>query len=248
MARLVIGLLIGLVLGAAVVYYFFVAVPKAVIAPGVAIATPDAGTQPAGTAQIVLRQEFFNDVLTAIFRDMNSPTFPLTASGQPVPEQGCKSEITLLREGSGVQTAVRFDNNTLSAPLAFSGSYNSMFGCFQFTGWAEAGLDLRYDAASQSVFGQINVKTVNLDGVNPLVGGLLTPLVQTTLNGRVNPILIVDGRQIGVSVPVAATNASLNASVSDIKAAVKQNALYLYVIYDFQGGPLPHPTVTQPQN
>jgi hypothetical protein len=242
MARLAIGLLIGLILGAAVVYYFFVAVPKTVIAPGTPISPPDSVNQPAGTAEIVLRQEFFNDVLTSIFRDMSSPTFPLTMTGQPAAQdQACRSEITILREGSGVQTAVRFDNNTLSAPLAFSGSYNSIFGCFQFTGWAEASLDLRYDASAQSVFGQVNVKTVNLDGVNPLVGGLLTPLVQSTLNSRVNPILIVDGRQIGVTVPIVATNANLNAAVGDIRAEVKQNALYLYVVYDFRGTPIQAP-------
>jgi hypothetical protein len=239
MARLVIGLLIGLALGAAGVFYLFVAVPKAVIAPGAPISPPDQASQPAGTAQIVLRQEFFNDVLTSIFRDMNSPTFPLTLTGQPTAQdQGCRSEITILREGSGVQTAVRFDNNTLSAPLAFSGSYNSMFGCFQFTGWAEAGMDLRYDAAAQAVYGQVNIKTVNLDGVNPVVGGFLTPLVQSTLNTRVNPVLIVDGRQIGVTVPIVATSSNLNAAVSDIRAEVKQNTLYLYVVYDFHGVPL----------
>lgn len=239
MARFVIGLLIGLVLGAAAVFYLFVAVPRSSVAPGVPISGPDAAGQPAGSAQIVLRQEFFNEVLTSIFRDMDPPAFPLSLTGQPgAQDQACRSEITIRREGSGVQTAVRFDNNTLSAPLAFSGSYNSIFGCFQFTGWAEAGLDLRYDAASQSVFGQVNVKTVNLDGVNPLVGGILTPLVQSTLNSRVNPVLIVDGRQIGVTVPIVATNGKFNATVSDIRAEVKENALNLYVIYGFRGVPM----------
>lgn len=169
---------------------------------------------------------------------MSPPTFPLTVTGVPTQDQACRSEITLLKEGSGVQTAVRFDNNALSTPLAFSGSYNSVFGCFKFTGWAETGFDLRYDAATQSVYGQINVRTVNLDGVNPLVVGILTPLVQGTLNSRVNPVLIVDGRQIGVSVPVAATGANLNAAVSDIRAEVKENTLFLYVIYDFRGTPI----------
>jgi hypothetical protein len=242
MARLVIGLLVGLVVGAAAVFYLFVAVPKAVIAPGTPVSPPDAAGQPAGTARITLRQEFFNDVMTSIFRDMKPPTFPLSLTGEPTaPGQACPSEITILQEGSGVRTAVRFENNTLSAPLAFSGSYNSVFGCFQFTGWAETNMDLRYDASTQSVFGQLNVKTVNLDGVNPLVVGLLTPLVQSTLNGRVNPILIVDGRQIGVKVPVAATNSNLQATVSDIRAEVKENALYLYVIYDFRGAPIVPP-------
>jgi hypothetical protein len=44
--------------------------PRAGKAPGAPIKPPDA-TVPAGTAQIVLRQDFFNDVLTTIFRDMN---------------------------------------------------------------------------------------------------------------------------------------------------------------------------------
>lgn len=238
MARFAIGLLIGLILGAGAAYYF-VAAPKAAAVPGAPILAPDPAGPPAGTAQIVLRREFFNDVLSTIFTEMNPPAFPLSLTGAPAQDQACRSEITLLREGSGVQTAVRFDNNALSAPLAFSGSYNSMFGCFQFTGWAEAGLDLRYDAATRSVYGQVNVKTVNLDGVNPVVVGILTPLVQGTLNSRVNPILIVDGRQISVSVPVAAANAALNADVSDIRAEVKDNTLFLHVIYDFHGGPIP---------
>lgn len=238
MGRLIAGLLIGLVLGGVLVFYFFVGVPRAVNAPGAPVAAPDPAGSPPGTAQIVIRQEFFNTVLQSIFRDMQAPTFPLTLSGQPGdPNAACKSEITLLPEGSGAQTAVRFDNNTLGAPLAFRGSYSSMFGCLQFTGWAQANMQLRYDQTQQSVFGQINVETVNLDGVNPVVSGILTPLVQSTINSRVNPITIVDGRQIAMSVPIAATGSSLQAAVSDVRAEVKDNALYLHVIYDFRGVP-----------
>lgn len=238
MARLVIGLIIGLVLGGALVFYFFVGVPRAVIAPGAPILPPDASGMPTGTAEIILRQEFFNNVLETIFRDMKAPAFPLSASGEPVvqPETGgCGSEITILTEGSGIKTSVGFENNTISAPLAFSGSYNSSFGCLRFTGWAKTNLALRYDAPSQSVFGQLNVETVNLDGVNPLVGGFVTPIVQTTLNNRVNPISIIDGRQIAINVPIAATQGNLKAAVSDVRAEVKDNALNLYVIYDFKG-------------
>lgn len=235
MARLVIGLLIGLVVGGALVFYLFVGVPKAVIAPGAPILPPEPTGQPAGTAQIVLRQDFFNNVLETIFRDMKAPAFPLTAGAAA---QACSSEITILREGSGTQTGLRFENNLIAAPLAFSGNYNSPFGCLQFAGWAQANLGLRYDAERQAVFGQINVETVNLDGVNPLVGAFVTPLVQTTLNDRVNPILILDGKQIAVSLPIAATNANLLASVNDVRAEVKDNALHLHVIYDFRGSPI----------
>ena len=237
MARLIIGLVIGLILGGVIVFYTFVGVPGASHAPGTVIQPPDPSGPPPGTAQVALRQEFFNNVLDVIFRDMSPPSFPLTMSGQPDQNQTCPSQITILREGSGTQTTVRFDNNSLSAPLAFSGNYNSMFGCIQFTGWAQANMVLRYDASQQSVFGQLNVETVNLDGVNPVVSGIVTPLVQSTINGRANPIMIIDGRQLAVNMPIAATNGNLQAAVQDVRAEVKDNALHLYVIYDFRGAP-----------
>jgi hypothetical protein len=236
MSRLIIGFLIGVVIGGALAYYLFVGVPKAVHAPGVPIAKPDAAGQPAGTAQIVLRQDFFNEVLGTIFSELSAPAFPLAQPGTE-PET-CVSKLTVLREGSGTMTAVSFQNDKLSAPIAFRGTYNSMFGCFQFTGWAQANLQLRYDESRQAVFGQLNVEAANLDGVNPVISGIVTPIVQSTLNSRVNPILLIDGPQLTVNVPVAASNGTLRAAVSDVRGEVKDNALHLYVAYDFQGGPI----------
>ena len=236
MGRLVIGLLIGFVLGGIVVFYFFVGVPQAVIAPGTPIKPPDANGVPAGASQIVLRQQFFNELLTTIFSEMNAPSFPLSS-----PSSDCEGKITILQQGSGVQTGVSFDNGKISAPLAFTGSYASPVGCLNFTGWAQSNFEMRFEPQNQAVFGQINVETVNLDGVNPVIGALLTPIVQSTLNTRVNPIRMIDGRQIAVDLPVAAANGNLKASVADVRAEVKDNALNLYVIYDFAGGPLSSP-------
>jgi hypothetical protein len=233
MGRLVIGLLIGIVLGGALTFYFFVGVPQAVIAPGTPIRPPDSNGVPAGTAQIVLRQEFLNQALGTIFQQMSAPAFPLSSESSD-----CEGKITLQREGSGVQTGVSFDNNRISAPLAFTGSYASPFGCLRFTGWAQSNFEMRFDTQNQVVFGQLNVETVNLDGVNPIVSALVTPIVQSTLNTRVNPIRILDARQIAINLPVAAANGNLQASVSDVRAEVKDNALNLYAIYDFTGGPL----------
>ena len=141
-------------------------------------------------------------------------------------------------EGSGVRTNVLFANNRLEAPLAFRGSYNSPFGCVQFTGWASSVMELRFDQATQSVFGQINVETVNLDGVNPIVNAVVTPLVQSTLNSRVNPVRILDGQQVAVDSPIASANANLKAAVKDVRAEVRDGALNLFVEYDFASGPL----------
>ncbi|HKP70444.1 MAG TPA: hypothetical protein VJV05_14245 [Pyrinomonadaceae bacterium] len=239
MARLIVGLLIGLVLGGALTFYFFVGVPQAVIAPGTPIQKPDPNGLPPGTAQIVLRQQFVNDALTTIFTDMKPPSFPLgSATGD------CEGRITVQREGSGVQTGVSFDNGKISAPLAFTGSYASMFGCTRFSGWAQSNFEMRFDQQSQTVFGQINVETVNLDGVNPVVSALVTPLVQSTLNTRVNPVRIIDGRQIAIDLPIVAAEGNLQSAVKDVRAEVKDQALNLYVVYDSNGGPL---TIASPQ-
>lgn len=237
MLKTIVGIIGGFIIGGGVTYLLFVGTPKSAQLPGTLIQPPDQNGMPAGTAEIVLREDFFNEVLGTIFRDMNPPNFPLGGTSQtpPAAPGGCDGRITILHDGSGVQTAVRFENNRLGAPLAFSGSYDSPFGCLQFSGWAQSNFEMRYDAATQSVLGQVNVETVNLDGVNPVFSSLLTPIVQSTLNTRVNPVRILDGRQVAINMPIAATGGNLQAKVSDVRGEVKDNSLNLYVIYQFGG-------------
>ena len=247
MGRILIGLLIGLLLGGIATFYFFVGVPAAADPPGVPIAGPDPGGPPAGTVQVVLRQEFFNDILSTIFTEMNQPSFALGGgeSNSATPAE-CASSITVLPEGSGVRTSVTLANNRLEAPIAFNGGYNSPFGCFRFTGWANSVMQLRFDRDSQSVVGQLNVETVNLDGVNPLVNAIVTPLVQSTLNSRVNPVKIIDGTQTAENTPVASVKANLVARVNDVRAEVREKALNLFIEYDFAGGPFNLPEAAPP--
>jgi hypothetical protein len=110
-----------------------------------------------------------------------------------------------------------------------------MFGCIGFAGSAVTTMDLYFDPASNSVFARLNVRGVNLEGVNPVVGAIVTPLVQSTLNQRVNPLKIIDGSQLAVDLPLAATGADLKANVADIRAETRENALHLYVFFEFSG-------------
>lgn len=246
MSKFLIGGLVGLTLGGLLTFFLFVGVPRAEQRPGEPIKPPDNATA-ASSARVVLSQDFFNGVLETIFRDMEHPAFQLGARNngqsdgsnveyaafeQNVP---CDGRITILPEGSGVKTGVRFENDKISAPLAFSGSWASPVGCYQFTGWAEASLELRFDAAQQKLFGRINVETVNLDGVNPIVSGFITPVVQTTLNNRVNPIEILNGKQIALNIPIASTGGTLHGNVTDMRAEFKNGELNLYVVYDLKG-------------
>lgn len=242
----VIGAVLGLLVGGGAVLYFIS--PRGAASPiGRPIQPPDAQSSTAGTAAVQLRQEFFAPVLQTLLREGNSPSFPLNLSGQatdqPVNEIAC-GKITLKNEGSGTTTAVQMDTGQILVPIAFTGSFNALGNCFNFTGWAQANLELRYDDAQQAVFGQINVQSVNLDGVPPVVSGLVTPLVQSTLNNRVNPVQILRGDQIALKVPITSTNSQLQGNVKDMRAEVKDNSLFLFVTYDF-GGASPTPATAQ---
>jgi hypothetical protein len=242
MGRIVGALIIGIVIGGSLVYFTFLGVPHSERRPGELIKAPEQSGLPPGTAQVVIRQDLLNAALGTIFSELKPPTFPLGSGG----DASCASNITILPQGSGVQTGVQFNNNRLNAPLAFTGSYSSPFGCFPFSGWAQSNLELRFDPGTESVFGVLNVETVNLDGINPVWSGLVTPLVQSTINSRVNPIKMVDGKQLAIDLPIAAANGDLKAAVNDVRAEVKDNALNLFVIYSFNGGPAaPTATATQ---
>jgi hypothetical protein len=231
MPRFILGLLIGLLAGGALVYFLFVGVPRSGARPGNPIPPPDASGKPPGTAEVVLRQELFNEALGTIFGEIKPPTFQI---GSGV-SGGCESAITIIPNGSGVATNVQFVNNKLSIPLAFTGTYSSPVGCIPFSGWAQTNLELRFDKESQTVYSVVNVETVNLDGVSPVWNGLITPFVQSTINTQVNPIRLIDGKQLAINLPVAASNGQLTAVVSDVRAETKDNALNLFVTYDFSG-------------
>ena len=250
-----LGTVFGLIVGGVLVLYFFGGAPRTAAIPGNPILPPDANGSPNGTATVVLNQQFFDTVLNTIFRDMNAPAFPLNLTGQNTSSSdfqpakialqsnsGCDGKIVLLPEGSGVKTSVRLESGKITAPLAFQGSTSLAGNCINFTGWAQANFNLRYDETQQTVFGQIDVQTVNLDGITPLLSGIVTPIVQNTLNNRVNPVTILRGQQITLNLPISATDGTLSAKVKEIRADVKENGLNFYVTYDFAGTKIVSPT------
>src|SRR5436190_12145069 len=111
MRTFLIGTLVGLLVGAALVFFLFGGVPRAAKAPGEPIKPPDPQSQTT-SAQVVIKQDLLNHVLTTIFKQMQPPSFPLQigalAEGSAWPramyalEEGCVNQIQVLPEGSGV--------------------------------------------------------------------------------------------------------------------------------------------------
>ena len=245
--RYVLTLLGGLVIGGALVFFLFVGAPRARSLPGSPVKPPDQGGDPPGTAIVTLDEKFFDALLATIFRDLGAPAFPLqftSLGGQPhegqavfmvaaLQDGGCANSVVIASEDSNVKTGVRLTEGRIMAPLAFSGSYNVFGSCMNFKGWAQANIQLRFDQGQQTVYGQITVEGVNLEGTSPIVGGLVTPLVQRAINERVNPLEIMRSSQLTLAIPVKASNGTLKAQVKDVRSEVVEGTLRLHITYDF---------------
>lgn len=240
--RYVAILLLGILLGGGVAV-FFLGTPRAQPAPGVKVGAPDPKGNPPGTVVVSLDQGFVDAVLATTFSGLGTPTFNLGRLNAPNSSRfelanfqgGCSNSITLLPEGSGVKTGVQFRNGSISAPMAFTGSYNLIGNCMQFKGWAQTSIQLRFDQAKQTVYGNVNVEGVNLEGVSPVANNFVTVFVQTAINQRVNPLVLVSERQLSLMVPIKASNGAVKAAAKDVKAEILDGSLKLHVSYEFVG-------------
>jgi hypothetical protein len=237
--RYVVILLVGILLGGAVAI-FFLGVPPAKSAPGRAVQPPDKNGSPPATVVIALDQGFVDAVLSTTFSGLGTPTFQLGQTRGDGFERiehalfqgGCTNTITLLPEGSGVKTGVQFRNGNVYAPMAFTGSYN-LAGCLQFKGWAQTSIKLYFDQEKQTVYGHVDVEGVNLEGVNPIANNFVTVFVQSAINQRVNPLVLVSEPQLSLMIPVKASNGAVKARAKDVRAEVLEGSLKLYLTFEF---------------
>jgi hypothetical protein len=232
-------LLLGVLLGGGAAI-FFLGAPRARSAPGVPLKAPDQGGDPVSTVVITLQQGFVDAVLATTFSGLDAPTFHLSQSDKTESEirpavfqGGCTNSITLLPEGSGVKTSVQFHGGNISAPMAFNGSYNLLGNCVQFKGWAQTDIQLSFDETQQTVYGHVNVDGVNLEGVSPVANNFVTVFVQSAINQRVNPLILVGQRQLSLLVPVKASNGAVKARVKDVRTEILDGLLKLHVTYEF---------------
>jgi hypothetical protein len=240
--RYVVILLLGALIGGGGAI-FFLGAPRARSTPGLEVKGPNPNGDPPATVVISLDQGFIDAVLATTFSGLGTPTFHLGkfegyASDRIAPanfQGGCANTITLLPEGSGVKTGVQFRNGSISAPMAFTGSYNLVGDCIQFKGWAQTTIQLRFDEPKQTLYGNVNVEGVNLEGVSPVANNFITVFVQTAINQRVNPLVLISERQLTLMVPIKASNGTVKARARDVRAEVLDGSLKLHLMYEFAG-------------
>lgn len=240
------ALVVAFLLGAILSYFLFGGVKRAESKPPPASAPPNPSQS--GTATVILDEGFFGAVMTTIFHDINAPSFPLAIAQANGPasiappnasafyqDSGCDGRIYLLEEGSGVRTAVQFKDGKVVAPLAFKGTYSFLGVCMPFTGWAEANIEMRFDEAKQTVYGQLNIDSVNLDDLLSGLGNLVTPMIQRTINERVNPLEILRAPQLAMAINVKSSDGTFRAKVHHVDTEVANGQLKMKITYDFTG-------------
>jgi hypothetical protein len=229
--KFILALVVGVVLGGAGAYFLFVGAPHARLAKGEPVRAPDSAGPPPGTAVIELDERFFNTLLSAIFKDIGKPAFPPQASAG-----GCQNQVVIEPSAGDVRTGVTLQNNQVSVPLAFSGGYEiPLMGCQPFRGTAQTDIAFRFAPDEQTLYGQLNVSGVNVEGMSPLLSGAATAFVQGAINQRVNPLVLLRGQQLTLNIPVEAAGGRLQARARDVREEVKDGKLRLYVTYDFKG-------------
>ena len=237
--KYLIVLVLGLVLGAGVAVYLL-GIPRAKSTPGALVQAPAPTQDP--TVVVEISNTFFEQLLGTVFRDLGPPALKLGSSistepttTQRVAFQSCSNTITLAQEGNNVKTQVQFAGGKIMVPLVFSGSYNLLGNCMQFKGWAQTGIQLRFDQGKQTVYGQVNVDSVNLEGVNPLANNFVTVFVRDAIDQKVNPLELVRPAQLQLAIPVQASNGAVKAQVKDVRAEVHDRSLNLHISYEFSG-------------
>lgn len=150
-------------------------------------------------------------------------------SAQPV----CSETVKILREMSGVRTAVRFREGKIYVPLAFSGNYNPPFvGCVEFAGWAESVVDLEFDQAGQRLIGRARVQSVNLNGTGGVGGTLIAKLIQGSIDKKLNPIEILRLDKVSFGVPIQNTG-NIRMKAVGITPEISNGMLNIRIAYDF---------------
>ena len=227
--KYLLTLLLGLLLGGAAAYFLFVGAPRTGALKGQPVRAPDAGGPPPGTAVVELDEQFFGALLDSIFRDLNRPAFP------PGGAEGCQNQVVIEPGAGDVKTGVLMRDGNVVVPLAFSGTYNLFGNCQNLRGTAEANLNFRFAPEEQTLYGQLNVAGVNVEGMAPVLSGFVTAFVQGAINQRVNPLVLLRGQQLTLNIPVQAAGGALHAQAREVHEEAKDGKLRLLVTYDFKG-------------
>jgi len=207
---------------------------------------------------LTVGEQFFDGLLDATFRYYEPPEFTIAGNtygddkesataangfsflsyGGPRSAEAADpcGRLKILRESSGIRTAIRFRDGKIVVPLAFSGNYAPPFvGCVEFSGYAESVVDLEFDQTSQRLIGYVRVQNVNLDGTGGLGGTLIAKMLQGSIDKKFNPIEVLSLDKLTFGLPIPNTGRITMKAVG-VRPEITAGAMAIHVDYEFQKG------------
>ncbi len=179
--------------------------------------------------KIVLNEQFFDSLLSAVFQNIGSPSIAIKGNGN-----GCEQLINIREKMDGVKTAVKFQNGKIIAPIAFDGRYSlPLVGCVPFSGWAQTRVDLSLDRQTQTIVGKATAQSVNLSGSRGIGGDLLARFAQSSLDKKVNPIKIIELNKLSFNLPIRDSGNLLMRAIG-FSYKIKGRDIVLTVRYRFE--------------
>lgn len=204
---------------------------------------------------VSLNEAFFDTLLDSIYQNFDPPEFSMASNlGQrrieaqrtsrsnalsfadgstTVKQPYCTETIKILREMNNVRTAVHFRDGKISVPLAFTGGYAPPFvGCVDFSGWADATIDLDFDKDAQKLVARVRVNSVNLNGTGGIGGSLIARLLQGSIDKKVNPIEVLTLDKLSFAFPVGKSG-NLKMNAKSVRTEVGSGLVNVIVTYQF---------------
>lgn len=198
---------------------------------------------------ISFSEQFFDALLDAVFQYSAPPEFSLASArskddavdvgfgigvGGGSGHSACNESIKLLRENDGVRTGVKIRDGKIIAPIAFTGYYNPpLIGCVPFGGWAEAVIDLEFDATNQRLIARAHADKVSLSGTGGIGSGLIAKMVQGTIDKKINPIEIIKTDKVTFLLPVQNSN-GIRMRATGFRHDLNNGVLSVRIAYEFE--------------
>lgn len=180
--------------------------------------------------KITVGEQFIENLLNAVFTHLENPSVAISDNSS----SDCAETIRLKKEIDGVNTAVRFRNGKIIAPIAFEGDYKApLIGCIDFSGWADTTIDIVYDKNRDAIVGRARVSEVNLSGTGGVGSALLARFVQSSIDEKINPIEIVKLDKLSFLLPIQ-NSGKLRMKATNVRHKVRDRSIDIYIEYKFE--------------
>jgi len=81
--------------------------------------------------------------------------------------------------------------------------------------------------------GRVRVLSVNLGGISSLASGILSRLVQSSIDRKINPIEILQTDKLSFVVPIQNAGGSLKMKATGVRHEVNNGVLNINIAYEF---------------